>query len=367
LNPIYVNGRFLSQGLSGVQRVCISLVRALDQLISQEPSHPLAGRVVLVVPRNVEARLPLTEISIRSFGMLTGHAWEQFELPWVTKDGILVSLAGGVPVLKKHQLYLLHDAAVFATPHAYSLSYRIWHTTLLRLARRRVSFATVSDFSREEISRHLHLASAEIPVIRNAACTLLNHRGDDRTLEQLGLHPGRFVLAFGSSNPNKNTESVLKVASSGSLRARGIVVALVSGTASKIFSRHITKSAFSNIVEVSGVEDSTLSLLYRHAICLLFPSTYEGFGLPPLEAMANSCPSIVANYGAAREVCGDAAVYVSPFDIDLMVDQVISLYEDGDRRAHLSRIGLARAATFSWKDSARRLVEVVLRLEAAVH
>ena len=98
-----------------------------------------------------------------------------------------------------------------------------------------------------------------------------------------------------------------------------------------------------------------LASLYRRAACLVYPSLYEGLGLPPLEAMACGCPVAAANVAALPETVGEAAVLFDPLDPDAMAEAIL---ETDERRAELRELGLARAAGFTWAEAARRHEEV---------
>ena len=109
-------------------------------------------------------------------------------------------------------------------------------------------------------------------------------------------------------------------------------------------------------VEILGeVSASQLASLYRRAACLVYPSLYEGFGIPPLEAMACGCPVAASNAGAIPEVCGDAAVLFDPTDVEAMA---AAMLEADARRDELSTLGLKRAAEFTWDETARRHEDV---------
>jgi glycosyltransferase involved in cell wall biosynthesis len=99
------------------------------------------------------------------------------------------------------------------------------------------------------------------------------------------------------------------------------------------------------------VSPTELASLYRRAACLVYPSLYEGFGMPPLEAMASGCPVAAADVGAIPEVCGDAAVLFDPTDVDAIAAGIL---EADERREELSERGLARAARFTWDETARK-------------
>jgi len=109
-------------------------------------------------------------------------------------------------------------------------------------------------------------------------------------------------------------------------------------------------------VEILGeVPPTQLASLYRRAACLVYPSLYEGFGIPPLEAMACGCPVAASTAGAIPEVCGDAAVLFDPLDVEAMA---AAMLEADERREELQALGVERAARFTWDEAARRHEDV---------
>jgi glycosyltransferase involved in cell wall biosynthesis len=115
-------------------------------------------------------------------------------------------------------------------------------------------------------------------------------------------------------------------------------------------------------VSAGYVTDSELRALYEHAICLVFPSLYEGFGLPALEAMACGCPAVVTNTSSLPEVCGDAVLYCAPRDPDDIAQKVM-MTQDPETREELRRRGIDRARCFTWKDAAGKLLTLLDSLQ----
>ena len=107
------------------------------------------------------------------------------------------------------------------------------------------------------------------------------------------------------------------------------------------------------------LRDELLPALYRRALALVYPSLYEGFGLPPIEAMATGCPVLVANVSSLPEVCRDAALYCDPLDVRSITAGMRRLAEDDALRARLSAAGPARAALYSWEDAATQVLGVM--------
>jgi glycosyltransferase involved in cell wall biosynthesis len=136
---------------------------------------------------------------------------------------------------------------------------------------------------------------------------------------------------------------------------------VVAGGGSGIFAASAQVSR-PNIHQLGFVGDDDLAALYENALCLVFPSRTEGFGIPPLEAMAKGCPVISSNAASLVEVGGDVFLYVDPDDRDGWLRTIIALSQDEERRASLSRKGRERAKLFSWRSSAQIYLREMMNL-----
>jgi len=129
--------------------------------------------------------------------------------------------------------------------------------------------------------------------------------------------------------------------------------------------RTITDTHMEDFVHFIGfVDDQDLPALYRGAVCVAFPSLYEGFGLPILEGMASGVPVLTSNLSSLPEVAGDAAIMVDPYDLDAITDGLQCLISDSTLRETLIQKGLARARQFTWEKSARQLLDIYQNLLA---
>jgi glycosyltransferase involved in cell wall biosynthesis len=333
--PVYVNGRFRGQAVTGVQRYAIELTRALD----------------LCWPAG---RQPPT--LLEPTGRLRGQAWEQLGLPLAARGGLLLSLGNLGPLTMRHQILLLHDAGVFATPDSYALPFRLLYKTLqYLLARRGVRIIAQSRFTRHEISRTLGLPAASITVIGAGADHALRIAADSTTLPRNNLSPGRFVLAVGSLAPHKNLAALGTTAAR--LREDGFELVITGGINSRVFggARELPQQAS----YLGRVNDAELRALYEGAACFVFPSRYEGLGFPALEAMQCGCPVVASAAGALPEVCGDAAILVDPSSPAAIADAVCALVASPERQDRFRQRGLLRARGFTWEQTARNLMEVI--------
>ncbi|HMO45600.1 MAG TPA: glycosyltransferase family 1 protein [Rubrivivax sp.] len=349
---IYLNGKFTAQRTTGVQRVAAQLVRSLDARA--------AGRWVLLCPPG--GQLPqLRRIEARSVGPagLPITLWEQFVLPWAARGGVLLNLAGAAPALARLQLCLLHDAAVFDHPEAYTRRFAAWYRWLFRrVARRALALATVSKFSRERLALALQVDPSRIALAPNGADHLDAIDPDDGVLDRHGLRGQRYLLAVGSDNPTKNHAALL--AAFARLPAEpGLRLVMVGGRHAAVFADPADGGRYADppgVIRTGELGDAELKSLYVHALALVFPSLYEGFGLPPLEAMACGCAVAASRAASLPEVCGDAALYFDPHDIGGMAEAMRRLCVDEALRATLRAAGSRHVAGCTWSASASALL-----------
>jgi glycosyltransferase involved in cell wall biosynthesis len=168
----------------------------------------------------------------------------------------------------------------------------------------------------------------------------------DAALGRMGI-TGPFVLAVGTLEPRKNLDTLLKAwkAASDSVDAWTLTLAGPRGWGPDL-------PRVDNVVPLGWVGDETLPGLLAAADLFCYPSLYEGFGLPPLEAMAAGTPALVGRYGCAEEVLGDAAELVDPNDVEAMSERLVALLEDPPTRQRMARAGRAKALTYTWDRTA---------------
>jgi glycosyltransferase involved in cell wall biosynthesis len=356
-----INGRFVTQRMTGVQRYAYEIVAALDALLPKNGDAPARTGLRLLVPPAADMSMPLCNIEISRAPFGSGHAFDQFVVPFYGA-GVL-SLGNLGPVLAHKHIVCIHDANTFILPDSYSRSFGLAYRTLLPWVGRRASrVATVSTFSAEMLVRYGICRSEKIFIAPNGHEHVLRW---DPTRAQLSFFDAirrPYVLLLGSRAKHKNVEVILNQAQA--LDAAGIDV-VVAGPAIGIFAAQTAAETHPNVHHLGFVDDDALAKLYENAMCLVFPSRTEGFGIPPLEAMTLGCPVISSNAASLVEVGGDAVLYVSPDDGDQWREAIIGLHQNQGLRADLSERGRKRSKLFSWKRSAELYLEEMLRLSQA--
>ena len=359
---VFVNGKFTAQTVTGVQRSALCLLRALDSL----PQAHADLRWVLLCPEKGRWE-SFQRIEARRVGPAGCplQLWEQLVLPWAARHRLLVNLSGSAPWAGRRQACLLHDAAVFDHPEAYSRTFVCWYRQLFaHLARRGHLLMTVSEFSRQRLSVNLNMPAAHIGLVRNGADHLNGVVPAPGLLQSLGLEPGRFLLAVGSANPTKNL-AALEQAFSSMHRPVGLRLVIAGGHNTRVFADGAGGVADAAILRIGPVDDTALKALYGAAAALVFPSIYEGFGIPPLEAMACGCAVAASRAASIPEICGDAALYFDPLDTADIGRALQQLLGDAALGEQLQAAGRQRAAAFTWAAGARELHRLVALQAAA--
>jgi glycosyltransferase involved in cell wall biosynthesis len=270
------------------------------------------------------------------------------------------------PVRRGRTVITIHDLSFLLVPDCAEDGLRAHLERVVPTSVRDADFITAdSENTRNELTTLLDAAPGRVKVVYGGVDQRFQPVEDQGALERIrrkyGLH-FPFVLYVGTIEPRKNLGRLLRAFTA--LRSRRgmthrLVVAGGLGWLYQDVLRELDElSAEHEVVFLGRVIDEDLPALYSLSDIFVFPSIYEGFGLPPLEAMACGCPVICSNTSSLPEVVGNAGVLVSPFDVDGLADAIGELIADPDRREYLGQLGQARSREFTWDASARRLLDV---------
>ena len=281
---------------------------------------------------------------------------EQLELP--AKQGhtdLYWSPHYAVPLLARGALVVtVHDLGHLALGDMYGGVARAAYARAMFAAvrQRAAHILVVSDFTRREFVKHVGATTAPITVTHNGVDPVW--LGVDQTsVQRPRAQP--YLLFVGSVKPHKNLRGVMGAFSQMTEHYAGDLVVIGDHAVQRTLDRDAlgrARTLGDRIVFTGRVDDATMRAYVAHADALVFPSLYEGFGLPPLEAMAAGCPVVVSDRGALPEVCGDAALYCDPLDEGDIARAVSSLQDDTELRGRQIERGRLRAREFSWEDTA---------------
>lgn len=354
---IYINARFLTRSVTGVERYATEFIKAIDYLIDCGKIEPSQFSFVMLAPQNIIREFETKHIPLRKVGYFSGHLWEQLELPFYARNGFLISLCTVSTLFKHNQVVTIHDAAYFANPKAFSFALSAWSRILLLVLGRVVKkVITVSFFSKKELQYYCGFPNDKIQVIYEGKEHILHTNSNIDIIRKHDLKRRPFVLAVSSLSPNKNFTSIVKA-----IELMGNVdfdVVIAGGSRPNIF-RQASFDLSEKVKYVGYVSDEELKALYEHAACFVFPSFYEGFGLPPLEAMACGCPVIASESSALPEVFDDAALYCNPHSPEDIANKIQQLMGDAQLRKKLQEKGIKRAKQFSWNQCAAEVMSVI--------
>lgn len=360
---VIVNGSFTAQAITGVQRYAWELLRALARscrgrfrivLASPRRAAPAAGALL-------EAAMAEGVEVLESGSRMPIPLWTQVELPAIARRAgadLIWSPANIGPLRVARQVVSIHDASVFVGPEWFSPAFRVYYRALLpRIGRRVERILAPSEAARSDLARHGVAPEERIDVVYPGISPAFHPAVD---LSGWGAERP-YVLAVGSRDPRKNWKTLLQAWSMLPEGVRSGRQLILAGGSARAFATNALGPLPPGTKLVGRVPEEKLPALYAGADLLTFPSLYEGFGLPPLEAMACGVPVVVSGAPSLREVCGDAALYHDPLDARGLARAMETALSDAATRENLRAAGRARALRYTWDSSGAKLAEIIER------
>ncbi|PQJ09461.1 hypothetical protein CJD36_019670 [Flavipsychrobacter stenotrophus] len=303
---LFINARFLTQPISGVQRYAIECSRQIKELYPES---------VFVTPHDIINKEVAVELGAVVVGKRTGHKWEQLDLPlymWKQKSQPLINLANTAPILYGNNYVVIHDLAFFHHPEWNSKSFSTWYNILIpRIAMNSKHVFTVSNTIKNELIEHYKLPPAKISVTYNGLSGIfLKENG------AFGAQKEKIILSVGTFNMRKNQDKLIKGFLESEVSNEYKLVLI--GDKNKVFAdvglnEQNLKS--SSIKVFSNVSDTDLVEFYRKAEVIVSLSEYEGFGIPVLEGLKFGCKVLCSDIPVYRELFGEHAVFCNQKDI----------------------------------------------------
>jgi glycosyltransferase involved in cell wall biosynthesis len=331
---VIVNARFLTQKVTGVQRFAIEISRVLRKLDSE---------ILFVTPDNIIDHDLAKELGAIIIGKNKGSVWEQVDLRYYLfkkSNPLLVNFCNTGIVSYRNQIVTIHDMSYKVNPKWFPRKFYLWYNFLIpNIAKWSKKVLTVSNSSKNDIIKYLNINADKVNVIYNASNLNTNNNFEK-------VESSKYLLSVSSLDPRKNLNNLLKAYQHINEKINLIIVGL-----KKDNFEFDEKLLSGGVIIKSYVSDNELVALMKNAEAFVYLSLYEGFGLPPLEAMSMGCPVIVSDIPAHREVCGDAALYADPDNITDTANKITYLLGNNKLKKELILAGEENTKRFDWFNS----------------
>jgi glycosyltransferase involved in cell wall biosynthesis len=339
---IIVNARFLTQQLTGVQRFAIEISKIL---------HKLNDKIIFVTHAGVLNQELANELEAVIVGKNKGTIWEQVDLRYyltLKQKPLLINFCNTGVLFYSKQVVTIHDMSYKVNPKWFSKRFYWWYNFLIpHIANKSLKILTVSNSSKNDIIDYLKIAPQKISVIYNSSYLNTNNNFDD-------VNRGKYLLTVSTINPRKNLNNLVKAFNKITEKVQLIIIGVESSNFRSVFNKELLNS---NIIIKGYIPDGEIGSLMKHAEAFIYLSFYEGFGLPPLEAMGMGCPVVVSDIHAHREICGNAALYADPDDIDDIKNKINDLLANDTLKKKLIIAGQENIKRFSWLNSANQVLK----------
>lgn len=313
---LYINGRFLTQKITGVQRYALEVLKQIDCM-------DLPNKVIVLCPKDDLINVPkLENIKILKIGKLKGHAWEQLSLPLFMlrhRQDKLLNMCNLAPILFPGYV-VIHDISFKTHPEHLNKKFALWYRFVTKMNIKRYKHIfTVSNFSKNEIISEYVVKDKNITVTYNSAEHMKGIIPNKNIIHRLHLENKKFIFSLGSASPHKNRKFIIECA-----KNNPNYIFVVTGTNSKSFcDEQYEKSE--NLIFTGYLNDEEIVALYKSCEAFLFPSLYEGFGIPPLEALVCGCKKIIlSNIEVLKEIYQNNGIYFDVKQKSIKLDEYLN-------------------------------------------
>ncbi len=254
----------------------------------------------------------------------------------------------------------VHDVAFLTHPETYPRPWRaVYRAGLARVARSADAVVAVSRHTAEDLTRHTRIDPHKIHVVPLARSVPITDAAPESTLDRLKVRPP-YILSVGTLEPRKNLPRLVRAYRRLAMRGlpHSLVLAGPAGWRYQALMREVPVEGPGDVILTGSVPEADLDALYRAADIFVYPSLYEGFGLPVLDAMARAIPCVVSTSSSLPEVAGEAAYFVDPRSVAAIAEAIERVATDPMLAERLREAGPIRAGRFSWDETARRTLEV---------
>ena len=353
-NNIYVNGKFLTQKVTGVQRVAIN--------ISIQLKEYYGDRLIILTPKNSLNDLDMLKtFNIIEIGIFKSNLWEQIDLSYYLKNNkaqILLNFCNSQPIFfRSKNIILIHDASFTKKTKWFNWKFKLWNVFICNLSlHKNLSIFTVSNFSKNEICSYFPKIKPSNVIVSYLASFI-----EDNKLFEEEIDKNLFFLSVASYEPRKNLNLIIKSFLYICENNNNIQLYLV-GRKNKVFENMDLISNNPNIHFLDQVSDLELAKLFQNTIAFISASLYEGFGLPILEALSQGTTCIVSDIEVYKEIYKNNVYYFESNDaisLSKKMEDVIHHHKQYDSQK-VNNINFAKS--FSWKETSRLYYEKIEEL-----
>ena len=342
---IYINGRYLTQELTGVQRFSYEITNELVKNSIYD--------VIVLIPKKQKIKSNYRiNFKIEYVGFLKGHLWEQISLPLFLlkrNKSLLLNFSNSAPIFYFNKFITVHDLSIFYNHFWFNFFYYNYYKLLLpMIVRTTKKIITVSKFSKNQIVQKFKIDEDMINVVYNGVSKSFNF---DKNFEK----QNNSILFVGSLNKRKNLNIIVEVVT----KLENLTLNIV-GVNQNDFIEHYPQHKSNDRIKCFGnIYGKKLAELYKSSLFYINPSYYEGFGLPIIEAFSSGCIVLVSNIEVFHEICLDAAVYFNPNNSNDLINKINELIDNKDLCQKLINLGKIRSNLFVWKEESKKIIKLI--------
>ena len=351
---IAVNGKFLTQKLTGVQRVAWETLLALTEILKESDV-----KVTIFTPnQNIESEeYNLSALNVKiARGKTKGILWEQTELYYKSKKfDYLLNFCNQAPLLSQNSITFIHDAQVYLYPESYSKAFVAWYKiTLPVIAKNAKHLITVSEYSKSKLVEALDVDESKIDVLYNGSQHLKSaYSIENVSVNIKSLSETKYCLMIGSLAGHKNIKSVIEAFEN---VGQDLKLVIVGDLDNQVFnSNGITYSQ--NLILTGRVNDDEIKFLMNHCSQFISPSLFEGFGLPVVEALIMDKPVLCSDIDTYRELFDGYVKFIKPLDVSSWQKGIVEAANDKSKPDVSKKDIMNR---FNWNSNAERILQTMV-------
>jgi glycosyltransferase involved in cell wall biosynthesis len=352
-----IAGDWILEKMVGIQRYTYQILLSIDKMIE---NNEYLGEIELLIPQNSDWKSPFKNITIIKKGVISSklqkHIWQQIIFPLYVRrqKAIGIDLAAALPIFGC-DICAIHDCIHEAYPENF-LDHKLYQRLYLIKARcitrrKKTHIVTLTNDSKSEIKKYYNVSDSRLHIVSCGWEHMKDIKEDPSIINKIGIKENEeFFFSLGSRYKHKNYIWVLNVA-----KKNPNYKFVITGSDS--FSNEkdvLTKQTPRNVIYTGYITDAEIKFLYKRCKAIIQPSLYEGFGLPPLEALGVGGKAIVSNTSCLPEIYCESVYYINPYKYDYNMDSVMS------RDINNSEAILKK---YTWENSAKQLIKIIKKVQ----